>query len=61
MRTASAKLTVEQLANALTRLTPKQRASLVEIFERENLIARRALVHRQIAKSQIVSEKKLFR
>ncbi len=61
MRTASAKLTVEQLADALTRLTPKQRASLVEILERENLVARRALVRRQVAKGQVVTAKELFK
>ncbi|MCI0477761.1 MAG: hypothetical protein L0Y55_16075 [Anaerolineales bacterium] len=54
-------MTVEQLAKALVRLSPKQRASLVEILDRENLKARRALVHRQIAKGQIVTEKELFR
>jgi len=54
-------MTVEQLAKALTRLSPKQRASLVEILDRENLKARRALVHRQIAKGQVVTERELFR
>lgn len=54
-------LTVEQLAQALARLTPKQRASLVEIMDRENLKARRALVRRQVAKGQVVTEKELFK
>ncbi|MEW5721149.1 MAG: hypothetical protein AB1817_21165 [Chloroflexota bacterium] len=54
-------MTVEQLAKALTRLSPKQRASLVEILDRENLKARRALVHRQIAKGQVVTERELFK
>jgi hypothetical protein len=52
-------LTVEQLAQALTRLTPKQRASLIEILDKENLKARRALVRRQVAKGQVVTEKEL--
>lgn len=54
-------MTVEQLAKALTRLSPKQRASLVEILDRENLKARRALVHRQIAKGRVVTERELFK
>ena len=53
--------TVEQLAKALTRLTPKQRASLVEILDRENLKARRALVHRQDAKGQVGTKRVLFK
>ena len=57
----SKELTVHQLAKALARLTPKERASLVEILDRENLKARRAFVHRQVAKGQIVSEKELFK
>jgi hypothetical protein len=54
-------MTVEQLAKALTRLSPRQRASLVEILDRENLKARRVLVHRQIAKGQVISERELFK
>jgi hypothetical protein len=54
-------MTVEQLAKALTRLSPKQRASLVEVLDRENLKARRALVHRQIAKGQVITERELFK
>jgi hypothetical protein len=54
-------VTVEQLAKALTRLTPKQRASLIEILDRENLKARRALVHRQVAKGQIGTKRVLFK
>jgi hypothetical protein len=54
-------MTVAQLAKALARLSPKQRASLVEILDRENLKPRRALVHRQVAKGQVVTEKELFK
>ena len=54
-------IAVEQLAKALARLSPKQRASLVEILGRENLKARRTFVHCQVAKGQVVSERELFK
>jgi hypothetical protein len=54
-------IAVEQLAKALARLSPKQRASLVEILDRENLKARRTFVHCQVAKGQVVSERELFK
>lgn len=54
-------MTVEQLAKALTRLSPRQRASLAEILDHENLKARRALVHRQVARGQVVAERELFK
>ena len=54
-------IAVEQLAKALARLSPKQRASLVEILDRENLKARRTFVHCQVAKGQVVTERELFK
>jgi hypothetical protein len=54
-------IAVEQLAKALARLPPKQRASLVEILDRENLKARRTFVHCQVAKGQVVTERELFK
>ncbi len=59
MRTGK-ELTLEQLAKALVRLSPKEFESLVELLERENLKSRRKLVHREVAKHQVVSEKDLF-
>lgn len=52
---------VEQLAQALAQPSPKQAKSLIEILERENLKARRALVRRQVARGQVVTEKQLFK
>ncbi len=54
-------ITVEQLAKALARLSPKEFESLVELLDKENLKTRRALVHRQVAKGRVVSEKELFK
>lgn len=58
---ATKELTVEQLAKALTRLSPEEFESLVEILDRENLKARRAVVRREVAKGQAVTEEELFK
>ncbi len=54
-------MTVEQLARALTQLSPKEFESLVEILDRENIKKRRTIVRREAAKGKIVGEKELFR
>ena len=54
-------LSVQQLAKALTRLTPKQRQSLAEILDKDNLRARRAIARREFAKGKVINEKELFR
>ncbi len=54
-------LTVGQLAQALARLSPKQRQTLVEILDRENLKARRILARQEMSKRKTASEKQLFK
>lgn len=45
-------LTVQQLAKALSRLSPKEFESLVEILDKENLKSRRATVRLEVAKGK---------
>ena len=54
-------LTVQQLAKALSRLSPKEFESLVEILDKENLKSRRAMVRREVAMGKVISEKELFK
>ncbi len=54
-------LTVQQLAKALSRLSPKEFESLVEILDKENLKSRRAIVRREVAKGKVINEKELFK
>ncbi len=54
-------LTVQQLAKALSRLSPKEFESLVEILDKENLKSRRATVRLEVAKGKVISEKELFK
>ncbi len=54
-------MNVEQLAKALTRLSPKERQSLVEILDKENLKARRNVARREMARGKVIREKELFR
>lgn len=58
---ATKTLSIEQLAKAISQLSPKDYESLVELLDKENLIKRRALVHRQILKHQTVTERALFK
>ena len=61
MPATSRTITVEELAKAITRLSPKEYESLIELLDKENLKKRRALAHRQITKRQIVTERALFK
>ncbi|MBI5302875.1 MAG: hypothetical protein HY868_12125 [Chloroflexi bacterium] len=54
-------LSVEQLAKALARLSPSEYESLIQILDKENLKKRRTVVHRQVAKGQVVTERTLFK
>jgi hypothetical protein len=52
---------LEHLVRALTELSPKEKRSLVEILEKQNLHSRRQLARREVSKGSVVSESKLFK
>jgi chromosome segregation and condensation protein ScpB len=54
-------LSVEQLAKALSHLSPSESKSLLELMDKENLKRRLTLVRRQVAKGKVVSEQALFK
>lgn len=60
MRTTR-QMKIENLARALSRLSLRERKSLVEILDRQNLQARRLRARREMAKGKVVSESKLFK
>ncbi len=62
VKTSSSKtLTMEQLAEALARLSLNERKALVKILDRKNLKARRNLARRENAKGKIMSESESFK
>ena len=52
---------MEQLAEALARLSLNERKALVKILDRKNLKARRNLARRENAKGKIMSESESFK
>jgi hypothetical protein len=53
-------LTVEQIVEALSRLTPAEAETLVEALERQNLLARWKQVRSEVAEGLLVTEEELF-
>lgn len=53
-------LTVEQLVDLLSKLTPAEAETLVETMERKNLMARWEQARRELAEGRLVTEEELF-
>ena len=53
-------LTVEQLVDLLSKLTPGEAETLIETLERRNLTARWEQVKREVAEGRLVTEEELF-
>jgi hypothetical protein len=53
-------LTVEQLVDLLSKLTPGEAETLIETLERRNLIARWEQIKREVAEGRLVTEEELF-
>jgi len=53
-------LTVEQLVHALSSLSPSDAETLVEVLERQNLLARWEQVKREVSLGELITEEELF-